>query len=172
MRLPEDWSIWARGLCRNRLWEEGLSTTIGRWGRGEIERLIPHRPPFLLLDEIESLDLEQEAARAWGWLDPADPVFGGHFPGDPVYPGALQLEMMGQLGAWLAQRLQGEARGAIRLLKVHHAVFAEPVSPGDRLEILCQLLDVSGMAAIVAGQVRNSQGVASVCAMELYRVQR
>jgi 3-hydroxyacyl-[acyl-carrier-protein] dehydratase len=171
MRLPEDWSIWARGLRRNRLWEEGLSTTIGRWGREEIERLLPHRPPSLLLDEIESLDFEQGAARAWRRLDPADPVFSGHFPGDPVYPGILQLEMMGQLGAWLAQRLKGEERAPIRLLKVHHAVFAEPVCPGERVEVLCQLLDDSGMTAIVAGQVRGKRAVASVCALELCRVQ-
>ena len=93
------------GPCGNRRRPRSASL----WGAASIQRLIPHRAPFLLLDEVTALDVAQHAARARRSIDPHDPVFEGHFPGDPVYPGVLQIEMAGQLGVWLTQYLSGAA---------------------------------------------------------------
>lgn len=153
--LPDDWGAWARTFRKRPLWEPGASTAQLSLGRADIERLLPHRAPFLLIDEITALDLDQAAAEARRRIDPDDPIFAGHFPGDPVYPGMLQLEMAGQLGVWLAQRLYagGEGSGSIRAIKVHHAVFASPVLPGDVVTLRAQIIEDDGMAAIVGGQV-------------------
>jgi len=149
-----------------------VSTVSLSIGREEIERLLPHRAPFLLIDEITALDLDQAAVRARRVINPDDPILTGHFPGDPVYPGVLQIEMAGQLGAWLARRLREGRDGevSIRAIKVHHAVFAAPVLPGDELILHARILADDGSAAVVGGQVSGPAGIASVAAMELYRV--
>lgn len=170
--LPEDWAAWARAFRKRPLWEPAASTVSLSLGREEIERLLPHRYPFLLIDEITALDLDQGAVRARRVVTPDDPIFAGHFPGDPVYPGVLQIEMAGQLGAWLAQRLHGlgDGAGSIRAIKVHHAVFAAAVLPGDEVILRAQVLVDDGSAVVVGGQVSGPRGIASIGAMELYRV--
>jgi 3-hydroxymyristoyl/3-hydroxydecanoyl-(acyl carrier protein) dehydratase len=171
--LPDDWAAWARTFRRRVLWEPGAATQHVSLGRAEIERLLPHRSPFLLLDHITAVDVEQNAAEAKRMIDPADPIFAGHFPGDPVYPGVLQLEMAGQLGVWLAHRLAEADRDAvsIRLLKLHHAVFASPVHPGEEVTLRAQVLVDDGSAVVVGAQVSGANGIAAVAAMELYRVE-
>ena len=170
--LPEDWSAWARAFRRRPLWEPAASTARVSLGRSEIERLIPHRPPFLLIDEITAVDLKQNAAQARRVIDAGDSIFRGHFPGDPVYPGVLQLEMVGQLGVWLAQHMRASEEGiSIRAIKVHHAVFAGPVLPGEAVDVRARILADDDTTAIVAGQVTGAAGIASIAAMELYRVE-
>jgi len=171
--LPDDWASWARAFRKRPLWEPAASTVSVSLGRGEIQRLIPHRAPFLLLDEVTALDVAQHAARARRSIDPHDPVFEGHFPGDPVYPGVLQIEMAGQLGVWLTQYLSGSDREGgvpIRAIKVHHAVFAAPVAPGDELVLHAQVLADDGSTAVVGGQVSVPSGIAAVAALEFYRL--
>jgi len=175
--LPDDWAAWTRTFRRRLLWEPAATTQHVSLGRAEIELLLPHRSPFLLIDEITAVDVGQGAAQARRVIDPADPIFAGHFPGDPVYPGMLQLEMAGQLGVWLAQRLAqrlavvGGGATAIRAIKVHHAVFAAPVLPGEEVTLRAQVLVDDGSAIVVGGQVSGASGIAAIAAMELYRVE-
>ncbi len=159
-----------RAFRKKPLWEPRLSTSDIRLQRFDIERLLPHREPFLFIDCIESLDLEQAAIRGRRTIHPEDPAFVGHFPGQPIYPGVLQIETMGQLGVCLSALMRhNEAPADVRALRIHHALFQSEVLPGDELTILAQLLESDDYTAICAGQLLKSDGsVTALAVMEVY----
>jgi 3-hydroxyacyl-[acyl-carrier-protein] dehydratase len=114
-----------------RLWDATRAVDL----RGEaLHALLPHRPPFLLLDAVTAVDLARGAIAGERVVDAADPVFAGHFPGDPVYPGVLLVEAMAQLLACLGTLDAGLARRAFA--SQCRATFLRPVRPGDALTVL------------------------------------
>ncbi|HJP29911.1 MAG TPA: 3-hydroxyacyl-ACP dehydratase FabZ family protein [Candidatus Latescibacteria bacterium] len=118
-------------------------------GREELERMIPHREPFLLVDRIEAVDLENERILGVRRIEADDAVFRGHFPGEPVYPGSLQLEMAGQLSLCLAYftthrtvKVNGDLQAPpVRITRVLGAYFVHPVPPGTEVTLLASRID-------------------------------
>jgi 3-hydroxyacyl-[acyl-carrier-protein] dehydratase len=159
-----------RASRKKALWEPRPSTNAVQLQRLDIERLLPHRAPFLFVDCIDAIDLEQAAIRGRRTIIPEDPAFLGHFPGQPIYPGVLQIETMGQLGVCLAALMrQHEAPADVRALRIHHALFQMEVRPGDELTILAQLLESDDYTAICAGQLLKPDGsVTALAVMEVY----
>lgn len=152
-----------------------LRVSIGQEG---LQRLLPHRPPFLLVDEITDIGLQDQAIKGRRFVDPTDPVFVGHFPGDPIYPGALQLEMIGQLGLCLmhfvtagsAEITPDTVPQNVRALKIHFAQFLEPVLPGSDVTVLSRAIAADDYTAICAGQVLRSGVICSFGVLEVYFV--
>lgn len=130
-------------------------------GQDAISRILPHRPPFLLLDRLCGLDLDQALLAASRRIDPADPVLQGHFPGSPVYPGTLQVEMIGQAGLCLYYFLEQGSRAIapaprplkVRATKILGAHFLEPVLPGQEVMVVVKRLAQDPYLASVQGQV-------------------
>lgn len=162
--------------------EEGLQSSPSfaslDYGVEEIKRIIPHREPFLLVDRLTAVDLEVEKGETvFGQklLDPADPVFSGHFPGFPVYPGVLQIEMGGQLGLCLAHffRTGGTAITAdaapqpVRATRVLGAYFLAPVEPGQTVEIIGRKLEYDGYFGTIISQVIADDKICCVSAAEV-----
>ena len=112
-------------------------------GRAEIEAILPHREPFLLIDEV--LELEPGArAVARKTVRPDEWYLTGHFPGRPVMPGVLIVEAMAQTGA-VAVLSEEENRGRLALFAGIDGVrFKRVVEPGDELELTCELERVRG----------------------------
>lgn len=168
-----------RAAKKRPLWTPGAETREVDLGRAAVERLLPHRDPFLFVERITAVDLSVPALAGKRRIDPADPVFVGHFPGAPVYPGVLQIETMGQLGICLAHfaakktyEVAPDATPAdVRALKIHTALFLAEVSPGDELTILASLLESDGYGAICAGQLLKGGTVAAFAVMEVYLVE-
>lgn len=91
------------------------------------EVVLPHRPPILLLDRVLVCDPERIVAERR--FDPEDPVFRGHFPGDPIVPGVLLVEAMAQTLAY-GVLLRGSGQRVL-LAGVDACRFKRPVRPGD-----------------------------------------
>jgi len=111
----------------------------------EILSLLPHRYPFLLVDRILLLE---PGKRAVGIKNVTlnEPMFPGHFPGDPVWPGVLTLEALAQTGA-VALLALPEYRDRVPYFGgIDRARFRRPVYPGDQLRLEVELLRVRGTA--------------------------
>ncbi len=109
----------------------------------QIKEIIPHRAPFLLVDEVTELE---PGVRAVGklFLAPDNPVFKGHFPGNPVFPGVLMVEALAQVGAIIVLSLP-EHKGKIGLLGgLKKARFRRVVVPGETLTLEVELSKVRG----------------------------
>ncbi len=118
------------------------------------DELIPHRPPFLLIDEITEVEPGQSARGCWHLTGEED-FFAGHFPGRPTVPGVLMVESLAQLGA-AAVLADGRYAGRLPLFGgIDRARFRRQVVPGDTLDLEVRLTQMSSRAG-------RGHGVASV----------
>ncbi|MBS3903782.1 MAG: 3-hydroxyacyl-ACP dehydratase FabZ [Simkania sp.] len=111
----------------------------------EISRILPHRYPFLLVDKIIYLNLEENQIIGVKNVTVNEHFFQGHFPGVPIMPGVLVLEAMAQTGGILIHQKGHIERTAV-LMTVNNAKFRRPVQPGDTLHLHASsmLLSVKG----------------------------
>jgi 3-hydroxyacyl-[acyl-carrier-protein] dehydratase len=105
----------------------------------QIMEILPHRYPILLVDRI--LELEP-GVRAVGFKNVTnnEPVFTGHFPGNPVLPGVYMIEALAQLGGCVVLEPGEFSRKTPYLAGIDRAKFRRPVLPGDRLTMEVSLL--------------------------------
>ncbi len=107
----------------------------------QIQALLPHRYPFLLVDRIVAL-VPGKAAVGIKNVTINEPFFPGHFPGKPIMPGVLIVEAMAQVGGIVLTQLP-EVQGMLSLFAgIDRVRFRRPVVPGDRLVIASELLTV------------------------------
>jgi 3-hydroxymyristoyl/3-hydroxydecanoyl-(acyl carrier protein) dehydratase len=178
MTGKEEYEPIIRRAMRRPLWNHSAATRLVKMERPRIERLIPHRDPFLLVDTITALDFEQRAVEGMRRISPRDPVFTGHFPDRPIYPGVLLLEMMGQLGLCLlgleeqqpvsGAETEGASLAGVRLIRIHSSLFAAPVLPGDEVTLRALLLEDSGVTFTFAGQASRGETICALGVMEVY----
>ena len=120
--------------------------------REEIEQLIPHRDPFLWLDEIVELTGTRIHARKL--LTPDLPVFTGHYPSFPVFPGVLQLEAAMQAGAVLIAKTATMPPGKVPVAtRINNVQFRRMVRPGETLDIEVELTERVSNAFFLTGKV-------------------
>lgn len=106
----------------------------------EIQAILPHRYPFLLVDRISELDPDRRIVGIKN-VTINEPFFQGHFPGRPVMPGVLILEALAQVGGVLAfKSLASVGRPLVYLTGIDGAKFRKPVVPGDRLRLEVDVL--------------------------------
>jgi len=116
----------------------------------EIMQVIPHRPPFLLIDKIEEL-VVGESAIAIKNVTMNEPYFQGHFPGEAVMPGVLIIEAMAQAGA-VAILSMDEYKGKIAYFgAIDKAKFRKKVVPGDILRLEVSIVKLKKTAGIGKG---------------------
>ncbi len=117
----------------------------------EILNAIPHRPPFLFVDRI--VDLSGTNIRTTKEIRPDEPVFEGHYPGQPIMPGALICESIFQTGAiLLSKMMDGIGEGVPVLTRINNAKFKSIVRPGSTLDIEAELVERVSNAYYMKGK--------------------
>ncbi len=127
-----------------------------------IHDAIPHRPPFLLVDEV--LGIEGNTIRTRRAVRAEEDYFRGHFPGYPLMPGVLICEAIVQSGAILIAHLNGGTQNGIPVLtRLNNAKFKQQVKPGDVLDMEATLKEKLGIAFFMEGVARmNGKTAVSV----------
>jgi UDP-3-O-[3-hydroxymyristoyl] N-acetylglucosamine deacetylase/3-hydroxyacyl-[acyl-carrier-protein] dehydratase len=120
-----------------------------------IEKIMPHRYPFLLVDRVLELDLTEGNERILGLKNVTynEPFFMGHFPGKPVMPGVLIIEAMAQTGGMLMlNAIEDPQKRLVFFMAIDKAKFRKPVIPGDQLIFEVKLLRNRGKSFQLAGK--------------------
>lgn len=119
--------------------------------RDQIQQIIPHRPPFLWLDEI--VEIDDTRVKGVKRIDADLDVFRGHYPQFPVLPGMLVCEAVLQAGAVLAARAAPSAGDRMPVVtRLNNVQFRQMVRPGDLLEIEVELTERLGAAWFMKGK--------------------
>lgn len=135
------------------------------WKVEEIMKRLPHRYPFMLVDRLIEMDIEARHVVGLKNVTINEPFFQGHFPGQPVMPGVLQLEAMAQTGgAFLIELIQAEDVTPY-FMSIDKAKFRRIVVPGDQLHIDVQITTLRTTRARMKGVIRVGDKVA--CEAEL-----
>lgn len=132
--------------------------------RTQIEAILPHRDPFLLVDRVLEL-VPGEYAIAEKDILASDDVFRGHFPGHPVWPGVLQLEALAQTGAIAALSDPGFTGKIVLFGRADQVRFRRAVVPGETLRMESRLVQRRG--AVGKGEGKAYVGEELVCSASL-----
>mgnify|MGYP000005854394 CR=1 FL=1 len=135
-------------------------TTLTSLDIEAVMKCLPHRYPFLMIDKIIEID-GNESAIGIKNVTFNEPIFQGHFPGTPIFPGVLIIEGMAQTaGAIVTAQLQSQnERFVVYMLTIDKAKFRKPAGPGDTLEYHIRKIHLRGKVgryeakAIVNGTV-------------------
>ncbi|MGW8169881.1 MAG: 3-hydroxyacyl-ACP dehydratase FabZ [Sulfurovaceae bacterium] len=122
----------------------------------DIQKILPHRYPFLLVDRITDLK-KDEYVIGYKNISISEPVFQGHFPDHPIYPGVMILEGMAQTGGILAFQSmemseEEAAQKVVYFMSIDGAKFRAPVKPGDKLEYRMSVIKHKGAIWVLEGK--------------------
>jgi len=135
----------------------------------DIERMLPHRYPFLLVDKV--MEIGEDSIIGVKNVTMNEPIFTGHFPGNPIFPGVLQIEAMAQVGGIFAlSKLENPEQYSTYFMKIDKVKFKAKVIPGDTLvfelfllsPIRRGLVEMGGKAYVNGQLVMEAEMLASV----------
>ncbi|WP_122870217.1 3-hydroxyacyl-ACP dehydratase FabZ [Pseudomonas viridiflava] len=139
----------------------------------EIREYLPHRYPFLLVDRVTELDIENKTIRAYENVSVNEPFFNGHFPQHPIMPGVLIIEAMAQAAGILAFKMLNAkpSDGTLYYFVGSDKLrFRQPVLPGDKLVLEANFL--SSKRQIWKFECKATVDGKAVCSAEIICAER
>ena len=133
------------------------------YNKEEIKGIIPHREPFLWVDEILEMDIEKGTVTGSKTFGPDEDFFKGHFPGEPVVPGVIQLEAMAQTGACLILSMETYKNKIAYFARINDVRFKNKVLPGDKVIVEVELLKLKSRMGTGKGIAKVGDEVVSQC---------
>ena len=129
-----------------------------RLGAGEVRAVLPHREPFIFIDEVLHVEPGQRIDASWA-VNPAHPVLEGHFPGLPILPGVLAVEAIAQAGGLCCLLAEGNEEGKVGVLAAASEIcWHHPIRPGDELVVQARILRLNRKCGKVQGRVWAIRG--------------
>jgi len=152
------------------LWSDDVLCSAGGFGFDKLKELLPHRPPFLLLDRVEQFDSSCKRLWAVKQILGSDPNLSPHRSGDSTYPNVLLIECMGQAAVCLLSLLGhfGMKPPSVRLARLHHALFIKPVRPPVDIDIHVALVESRSRIDRFAGQIWVGSQLCSLAIGDLH----
>ncbi len=123
----------------------------------EIQKIIPHRFPFLLIDRVLDIQIGK-TINAYKNVSISENIFQGHFPGHPIYPGVMIVEGLAQAGGILAFKSMSEdyqkntENKVVYFMSIDKCKFRAPVTPGDKLEYKVSVIKHRGSIWVLKGE--------------------
>ena len=125
----------------------------------DIKKILPHRYPFLFVDKVVFLDVNEGKIIAQKNVTGNEEFFLGHFPNNPIMPGVILIEALAQTGGILVYEKSKTKRNAL-LLNISYAKFRKPVIPGDIVFLHANLLHISSRAGKINGKAMVNDEIA------------
>lgn len=127
----------------------------------DILGILPHRYPFMLVDRIIDLNVEEMSIIGYKNLTFNEPFFQGHFPSEPIMPGVMQLEAMAQVAGILLNKVNDKEGQIAYFMSIDKAKFRRKVVPGDCMRMEMKVIKMRSRMAVVQGRAYVGDELAS-----------
>ena len=155
----------------NNTRDDDISDLISQksFGYNGICRIIPQRPPFLMIDKVLNLDIKNKTAICQKCVSANEGFFAGHFPGNPVMPGVLMIEAMAQAASIIGKALMNGKKGTLLFASADNVKFNGIATAGDVLTIEAQVTKLRDPLVIGECKVKKQDEIICSCSLKAFR---
>ena len=139
------------------------------FGYEDVCKIIPQRPPFLMIDKVLDLNIDKKSVICRKVLSANEAFFVGHFPEHPVMPGVLMIEAMAQASSIIGKALMNGKKGILLFAEVNNVKFSGTASVGDILQVEAYVDKIRDPLVIGRGLVKKGDEVICNCELKAFR---